>query len=76
MKNIFDVINQKEAEAQQLQKEIDALRLAARLLSEESEKSVLAAAASGAAPVRQGPASHVASVPSKDAAQGGLRQFP
>jgi len=37
MKNIYDVIRQKEAEIGQLQKEIEALRLAARLLTEESD---------------------------------------
>jgi hypothetical protein len=37
MKNIFDVLRQKEAELQQLQKEIEALRVAARLLAEDSD---------------------------------------
>jgi hypothetical protein len=37
MKNIFDVLRQKEAELQQIQKEIEALRVAARLLSDESD---------------------------------------
>ena len=39
VKNIFDVLRQKEAQLQELQKEIEALRLAARLLSAENEKT-------------------------------------
>lgn len=35
MRNIYEVIRQKEAEIQQLQKELEALRLAARLLADE-----------------------------------------
>jgi len=37
MKNIFDVLRQKEAELLQMQKEIEALRVAARLLAEEGD---------------------------------------
>ncbi|HET7183250.1 MAG TPA: hypothetical protein VFI82_01095 [Terriglobales bacterium] len=37
MKNIYDVLRQKEAEIQQLQKDIEALRTAARLLADENE---------------------------------------
>lgn len=37
MKNIYDVIKQKEAQVQQLQKEIEALQIAARLLADETE---------------------------------------
>ena len=36
MKNIFDVLRQKEGDLQQLQKEVDALRIAARLLVDDS----------------------------------------
>ena len=36
MKNIFEVLRQKEAELQQMQKEIEALRMAARLLADET----------------------------------------
>lgn len=35
MKNIVEVLKQKEAEMQQVQAEIDALRVALRLLSED-----------------------------------------
>jgi hypothetical protein len=37
MKNLFDVLRQKEAELQQIQREIEALRVAARLLSDEGD---------------------------------------
>ncbi len=37
MKNIDDVIRQKTLEIQQLQKQIEVLRLAARLLTDEGE---------------------------------------
>jgi len=37
MKNIFDVLRQKEAELQQIQREIEALRVAARLLAEDGD---------------------------------------
>jgi hypothetical protein len=37
MKDINEVIRRKEAELQQLQRDIDALHVAARLLSEETE---------------------------------------
>ena len=39
MKNIYDVLRQKENQIQQLEKEIEALKLAARLL-EESEDTI------------------------------------
>jgi hypothetical protein len=37
MKNIVDVLKQKEAQLQELQKEVEALRYAMRLLSDEGE---------------------------------------
>ena len=37
MRNIYDVIREKEAEIDQLQKQVEALRLAARILSEDSK---------------------------------------
>ena len=39
MKNIVEVLKQKEAELRQLQAEVDALRVAIRLLSEDPENS-------------------------------------
>ncbi len=40
MRNIYEVIRQKEAEIQQLEKELEALRLAARLLTEDTKVDV------------------------------------
>jgi hypothetical protein len=37
MKNVYDVLRQKEQELQQLQREVEALRLAARLLNDDNE---------------------------------------
>lgn len=42
MKNIYEVLRQKESDLQQLQKEVEALRLAARLLADESGESLKA----------------------------------
>jgi hypothetical protein len=38
MKNIFDVLRQKEGELQQIQREVEALRVAARLLVDEADQ--------------------------------------
>jgi hypothetical protein len=65
MKNIVDVLRQKEAELQQLQKDIDLLRSAMRLLSDEGD--------SRPEPVmRPVPASRA----KESAAEVGPRQFP
>ena len=37
MKNLYEVLRQKELEVQQLQKEIEALRVAARLLADDND---------------------------------------
>ena len=51
MKNVYEVLRQKEMELTRLEKEVEALRLVAPLLSEEkemgSEKPVLATAVGG-----------------------------
>jgi hypothetical protein len=53
MKNVYEVLRQKEMELTRLEKEVEALRLVAPLLSEEKEilsdvaKPAVAAAASG-----------------------------
>jgi hypothetical protein len=67
MKNISEVMRQKEAEIQQLQKDLDVLRAAARLLNEEGEAE----------------SSKPSAVPPRAAASGApapretvLRQFP
>lgn len=59
MKNVYEVLRQKEMELTRLEKEVEALRLVAPLLSEEKEmnsdmaKPMLAQAANGPqAPIR------------------------
>jgi hypothetical protein len=47
MKNIVEVLKQKEAELQQLQVEVEALRVAIRLVSEDPEDSVRISAPAG-----------------------------
>lgn len=37
MKNIYDVLKQKEAQIEQLQAEIEALKIAARLLADDGD---------------------------------------
>jgi hypothetical protein len=82
MKNIYEVLRQKEAELALLQKEIEALQIAARLLNEEPDgraeqmarpMAMASAAASGPmiAPVRPNPAREPAAP-----WDAGLRQFP
>jgi len=39
MKNVYEVLRQKELELTRLEKEVDALRVAAPLLSEEKEQA-------------------------------------
>jgi len=40
MKNVYEVLRQKELELAKLEKEVEALRVAAPLLSEEKETSI------------------------------------
>ena len=41
MKNVYEVLRQKELELTRLEKEVEALRIAAPLLSEESKESAV-----------------------------------
>jgi hypothetical protein len=41
MKNVFDVLRTKEQDIQRVRKEVDALRVAARLLAEDGETQIL-----------------------------------
>jgi len=91
MKNIYEVMRQKEAEIQQLQRDIEALRTAARLLADESDPSPdsFGRSANGtgpnslaAAPVLR-PAASQSPVPANKAEvsysaarENSLRQFP
>jgi hypothetical protein len=81
MKNIYDVLRQKEAEIQQLQKDIEALRTAARLLADENEadSSGARAVSSGTVTSPRVSASAVAAaVKPADTLNPsiGIRQFP
>ena len=40
MKNVYDVLRQKELEVSRLEKEVEALRVAAPLLSEDEEADI------------------------------------
>jgi len=73
MKNIYEVLRQKEAELQQLQKEVEALRVAAELLADDydSHKDATPRASTGSAPV---PVS--AARPSTGNVASPARQFP
>lgn len=81
MKNIYEVLRQKELELQQLQRDIEALRLAARLLADDS-----AAETSGARPLASSvPAPRISAAAAVAAAvkpaepsnpSVGIRQFP
>jgi hypothetical protein len=50
MKNIADVLKQKEIEYMQLQKDIEALRVAARLLADDDSAAFSKAAQASTAP--------------------------
>jgi hypothetical protein len=77
VKDIYEVLSQKEAQLRQLQTEIDALRLAARLLSGEPEQPQAPVAATSStveSPERPRPPRR-AEVPSEAPAKA-IRQFP
>jgi hypothetical protein len=69
MKNVYEVLRQKEMELTRLEKEVEALRLCAPLLSEEKEpmsdlaKPALATAVNGPQPTTRIPVSASASIP-------------
>ena len=68
MKNVYEVLRQKEMELTRLEKEVEALRLVAPLLSEEKEglmdlaKPALATAVNGPQPTMRIPVSSAAPV--------------
>lgn len=69
MRDIFVVLGEKEAELKKLQSEIETLRAAARLLSDESDKGRKTADGGLAVVSDNGKEARVA-------AAGGLKQFP
>jgi hypothetical protein len=76
MKNVYEVLRQKEMELTRLEKEVEALRLVAPLLSEEKEnmlevaKPTLAAAVNGPQPPRMPVPAPQATVPQPVRAAG------
>jgi hypothetical protein len=81
MKNIYEVLRQKELEIQQLQKDIEALRVAARLLADDGEIEPKTAG-TGPQPMRTSvPTAATASPRPAEAGYSassgaGVRQFP
>jgi hypothetical protein len=69
MKNVYEVLRQKEMELTRLEKEVEALRLVAPLLSEEKEslseavKPALATAVNGPQPAARIPVPAAPSMP-------------
>jgi hypothetical protein len=69
MKNVYEVLRQKEMELTRLEKEVEALRLVAPLLSEEKEpvsdipKPTLATAVNGPQPPARIPVTSSAAMP-------------
>jgi hypothetical protein len=69
MKNVYEVLRQKEMELTRLEKEVEALRLVAPLLSEEKEnvsdigKPALATAVNGPQPASRMPVSTTPAIP-------------
>lgn len=87
MRNIYDVIRQKESQIQQLERELEALRLAARLLTDDTKVDVETSAPSRIAAVASpsisapsmGPTMAAGSSPSMKTEvvlSAPLRQFP
>lgn len=78
MKNIHDVLRQKELESQQIQREIEALRLVMRLLADDGEAQASGIGPSLASSVGPRPAAVVAKPADSGfgSPQAGIRQFP
>ncbi len=80
MKNLYEVLRQKELEVQQLQKEIEALRLAARLLADDNETESSSTRSVTQVPTPRVSAAAVAAAvkPAEplNASAAGIRQFP
>ena len=80
MKNIYEVLRQKELEFQQLQRDIEALRVAARLLADDNEAATSTARplANNVPAPRISAAAAVAAVKPAEPLNPsvGIRQFP
>jgi hypothetical protein len=77
MKNVYEVLRQKEMELTRLEKEVEALRLVAPLLSEEKEmatdigKPALATAVNGPQPAPRIPVPTTPSIPAPQPVRAG-----
>jgi hypothetical protein len=83
MKNVYEVLRQKELELTRLEKEVEALRVAAPLLSEEKEPLVEASkptltATAPQQPVRIPPvvAAQAATVPARAGWEDAAKRWP
>ena len=79
MKNIYEVLRQKELELQQLQKDIEALRVAARLLADDDAEaaSVSRSTSSSVGTPRIAPPVTVSTKPAENMGPAqAIRQFP
>ena len=75
MKDIYELIRQKEADLERIQREIDALRLSAKLL-EESGRPAVAASAASAATTIYSPTPKPSQPAATPAAWASAKQFP
>jgi hypothetical protein len=78
MKNIYEVLRQKENEIQQLQKDIEALRVAARLLADDNDAETVSSRSSSVSTPRVTASAVTATVKPAEAMGPavGIRQFP
>lgn len=76
MKDIYELIRQKEADLERIQREVEALRLSAKLL-EESSRTPAAAATASATTIYSPPSkSHQTQPTATPAAWASAKQFP
>lgn len=79
MKDIYELLSQKEVEYERLQKEVEALRIAARLLDDSAEVRAAQVTASPAAQGSQGyatPAPRATTPAATPTAWASAKQFP
>jgi hypothetical protein len=80
MKNIYEVLRQKELELQQLQKDIEALRVAARLLADDNETEAIPSRSMGgsvtASRISTAAVAAAGKPPEGVTPSAGIRQFP
>jgi len=76
MKDIQELIRQKEADLERIQREIDALRLSAKLLEESGRTPAVAASAASAATTIYSPTPKPPQPTATPAAWASAKQFP